>query len=244
MASSSNVAPEDSGEACSRGLNEALDSHDLVRLFRTGSLDVEGVLKMIAEAQPGDEILTVKEDGSSILHFFSILGCYEIVEKLWERGLRPTAVIKGKSCTLLHCAVRTYPLGTTNIKDLERAKILGLYLTCENPVPVNHINMFGWTALKMSVRLNLEKCVEVLLDHGADVHIAGGDGNYPLHDAVGNHSILKLILKADPQAINVQNKEDNTALLLALKRGDLASCQVLMEGGADTNIPNKEGNAG
>ena len=235
--------PEDSGEDCSRGLNEALDRVDLVRLFRTGSLGVEAVLKKIAEAKPGDDMLKVNEDGNSLLGCFSVLGSYEVVQKLWEKGLRPS-ISKGTGCTLIHGAVRTFPLGTTDTKDIERAKILRLYLTSENhekTVPVNAINGFGWTALKMAVRLDLEKCVEMLLDHGADVHLAGGDGNYPLHDAVGNHTILKMILKADPKAVNVQNKEGSTALLLALKRGDIASCQVLLEGEADTNISNKEG---
>ena len=238
---SENVAPEDSCEGYSKCMNEALDSIELVRLFRTGSLDVDGVLKRLEGAQPGDELLSAKE-GKSILCSFAVLGSYEICKRLWDKGIRPKS-IPDSGCTILHCAVRTYPLGSTNTRDQERAKLLRLFLAAEDlsAMPINSINMFGWTALKMAVRLNLEECAEVLLEHGADVHLAGKEGNYPLHDAVGNHSILKLVLKADPEAINVRNREGNTALMMALKRGDLASCQYLLEGKADTNIANNEG---
>lgn len=232
-------------ELITKRLNECLDKHDLVRQFRTGTLDVDGVLKRIAEEVEGGELLQVHECGGSLLHTFSLLGYYEIVEKLWERGLRPSK-LKDKKCTLLHCACRTYPPDGANTRDLARSKILRLFLTAGkeycNSLPIDQRNYCGWTALKSAVKLNLAKCVEVLLEHGADTRLTDEESYSPLHNAVGNHSIVKMLLNADPGIVDTQNADGNTALFLSLKKGDLESCMVLLDHNADTNIPNKEGN--
>lgn len=234
----------DDDKAITQKINQCLDSIDLVRLFRTGVLDVDGVLKKIAEA--GDEIIQMKA-GWSLLHPFSVLGCYEIVEKLWERGLRPS-IAKCAGSTVLHCAVRTYPPHGAATHDLERAKILTLYLSSGedfgNNLPMNALCNHGWTALKLAVRLNLVRCVEVLLKYGADTQITDPEGYSPLHNAVGNHDIVKMLLNADSANIDAPDSEGNTALLLSLKTGTtggMDSAMVLLERNANPNVPNKEG---
>lgn len=226
---------------CANRLSEYLDSNELVRLFRRGDLKVDDVLKRISEAPPDDELLQVNADGVSLLAHFSVLGAHEIVEKLLSKGVKP-AIISCTGCSLIQCTVKVI---SDNRRDTERAKILQLYLKYArdypNTLPIDNQDMRGWTALKLASRMNLEKCVEVLLEHGADTRLTDKEGYSPLHNAVGNHAIVKMLLNADSANIDAQDVEGNTALSLALKRGDLESTMVLLERKADPNIPNKEG---
>ena len=152
-------------------------------------MNVDDCIRRISEA--GDDIIQVQPNGSSLLHSFSMLGNYEIVLCLWNKGCRPSIVSPNK-CTLLHCTVRTYPPNDLDTRDAERAKILKFYFSSGrnwlNSMPVNHKNKLGWTALKLASRLNLEKCVEVLLENGADTRITDDEGYSPLHNGVANPS--------------------------------------------------------
>lgn len=224
-------------------VNEYLDKVELVRLFRKGDLDLVDVMKRISDASPEDELLQVQPNGGSLLHLFSILGVYEAVEGLLKKGLKPTMVTCRGGVSVLQCSLRVLA-GVGDNRDAERARILKLYLSlkdCGNSIPIDNQDQAGWTALKVAARLNLEKCVEVLLDHGADTGLVGLEGYTPLHNAVGNHSIVKMLLAADSGNVNAKNNEGDTALSLALKRGDMESTMILLEHGADPNIPNKEG---
>ena len=230
---------------CTNQLSEYLDRNELVRLFRRGELEVDDVLKRISEASPDDELFQTNKDGVSLLAHFSVLGNYEIVEKLLSRGLKP-AIIICTGGTLLQLTVRVI---SDNKRDTERAKILRLYLKIakdySDALSVdNQDTCAGWTALNMAAYMNLEKCVEVLLEHGANTRATVKKGHSPLHNAVGNHAIVKMLLNADSANIDGQDEEGNTALSLALKRGDLESTMVLLERKANPNIPNKEGGCG
>lgn len=226
-------------------VNEYLNSIEVIRLFRCGDLNLTDVLKRISEASLEDELLQAQPSGGSLLHMFSILGVYEVVEGLLKKGLKPTMVTCRGGVSILRCTLGVVGVGEN--RDAERARILKLYLSLKdyaNIIPINNQDEDGWTVLKMAVRLNLERCVEVLLDHGADVRLAGHKGYTPLHNAVGNHSIVKMLLAADSGNVNARNNEGDTTLSLALKRGDMESAMVLLEHGADPNIPNKEGEGG
>lgn len=227
-------------------VNEYLDKVELVRLFRRGDLDLKDVLKRISEASPEDELLQVQPNGGSLLHLFSILGEYEVVEGLLKKGLKPTMVSCRGGVTLLQC-FRVMTPGVGGNRDSERAKILKLYLSLKehsNSLPIDNQDAFGWSALKAAVRFNLEECVEVLLDHGANTRLVDTEGDSALHSAVGNPTIVKMLLTVDSGNINAQNKEGDTALSLAMKKGDLESTMRLLEHGADPNVQNKEGEGG
>ena len=232
----------ESCEGATKRLTDWLDSIEIVRLFRSGSLDVDGVLKRLSELEDDDPLLQVKPDGRSLLAQFSILGSYEIVEKLWQRGLRP-AENKTGSCTLIHCAVHVFPHDSPNKLDLDRSKILRLLFSAgedyANCLPVNQQNSWGWTPLKIAVRQKLEKCTEILLEQGADTLVTDEQGYSPLHNALGDHVIVKMLLRASSRNIDAQNSDGDTALSLGLKKGDLESCMVLLEHGANPNISNK-----
>ncbi len=218
-------------------MEEFLDLGNLVRLFRQEEA-MDTVLKLLTESDY--DVTKTRADGSSLLHNFSILGCYHIVKLLWERGARPT-ILKIDDSTILHSAVRRQDDAEA---DANRAQILTLFLTSgedlENSMPINHQNVRGWTALKLAARQELEKCVEVLLKFGADPDIPDSEQYMASHNSINHPDILKLLLSKSQQ-IDAQNQEGETALYVACEQGVCDSAMILLEQGADPTIPNKEG---
>lgn len=207
---------------------------EVIRLFKQGK--VIDALKLLLEK--GMDVTIPKEDGFSLLHNVSIIGSREAVEFLWEKGARPS-IVKVDDSTLLHSAVR----GQERTVDEERAKILEFFLSSaensSNLLGVNHRTNKGWTALKLAVKKDLERCVEVLLEHGADPDIPDLEGYYPLHNAVGSHDIMKLLL-TKVKNVDSQTAEGETALFLSARKGLVESCLMLLEHNANPNIANKE----
>ncbi len=228
------------GPGAGVGLEDFLDVGNLARLFRQGEA-VDTVLKLLTETDY--DVNQSKPDGSSLLHSFSILGCYDVVKVLWERGARPT-FLKIDDSTILHSAVRRQDDAES---DTNRSQILRLFLTCkenlENSMPMNHQNAKGWTAVKLAARQQLEKCVEVLLEHGANPDIADMELYTPLHNSVNNPDIVKL-LSSKSKNVDLQNKDGETALYLACEQGYTDSALILLEHGANPNIANVEGGLG
>lgn len=211
----------------------------LVREFRTGVITKDEVLKIIAES--GED---VDEDGCH-LHSFALLGEYDIVKALWDKGARPT-MGKGCNSTVLHTAVRTYPpVESVTPRDVDRAKMLRLFLSAKEShgsvMPIDYQNKCGWTALKLATKLQLEHCVDLLLEHGANPIVTDSEGYSPLHNSVGNPSIIKMLLNASSANIDALDTDGNTALILSLEKGAVESSLILLERGANPNIRNKEG---
>ncbi len=213
------------------------DLANLVRLFRNGEA-MDAIQKALSQSNPA-AVTQPQPDGSSLLHNFAMLGSYDIVKLLWENGARPS-ILKKDNSTVLHSTVRTQE----DSEDLERSKILSLFLTSEeyhgNSMPINYKCSKGWTAIKLAARTNLERCVEVLLERGADPDVPDEECYTPLHNAIGNPDIVKL-LATKSSNIDVQNKDGETPLLVACERGLVDSALSLLENKANPNIPNKEG---
>lgn len=219
------------------GLEDLLDVGNVVRLFRQGEV-IDTILKLLTESDY--DVAESRPDGTSLLHNFTILGCYDIVKLLWDRGARPT-ILKIDGSTILHSAVRRQDDPEA---DTKRSQILTLFLSSgenlENSMPLNHRNVKGWTALKLAARQQLEKCVEVLLEHGADPDIPDDEQYTALHNAINNPDILKLLLTKS-RNIDKQNQDGESALYLASEQGFTDSTLILLEHGADPNVCNKEG---
>ena len=224
-------------------LNQHLDKYPLVRDFRTGAVDKDGVFKFIAES--GESVREPLLDGYNYLHAFAVLGEYDIVKRLWDEGVRPTS--SPSTCTVLHCAVRTHPsIEKECPRDEDRAKMLKLFFTAKEThgeyLSIDEKTLCGRTALQMATLLLLENCVEVLLEHGASAKVPEGElYSSHLHNAVGSPAILKMVLNAYSGDIDLQDSEGRTALLLAIEAGKAESAQILLEREADPNIENKEG---
>ena len=93
----------------------------------------------------------------------------------------------------------------------------------------------------LSVCFNNFVAVNLLLDHGADVNIAGADGNSPLHGAVSNgfFDIAKRLVEKGSD-VNLQNKEGRTPLFLGVKNKHEQLIKLLIENEADVNIGYKK----
>lgn len=224
----------------SGGTGDRLDFANIVRLIKQGEA-VDSVLKIIADSDPA-KLIEVAADGNSLLHRFAMIGSYEIVRAIWMKGARPSILQQDQS-TILHSAVRTQD--ESRSEDEGRAQILQLFLSCEKhgselKAAVNLRNSRGWTALKLAARKNLERCVEVLLDNGADPDIPDEEQYSALHNSVGFPAIVKLLL-TKAKNINLQNGDGETPLYLAAERGLTESALTLLEYKADPNILNKEG---
>ena len=198
---------------------------------------MDAILKVISESEA--QITQPQADGSSLLHSFSMLGCYDIVKLLWDKGARPS-ILKKDNSTVLHSTVRTQD----DSEDEERSKILDLFLSSEedqgNSMPIDYKCSKGWTALKLAAHTNLEHCVEVLLERGADPDTPDDESYTPLHNAIGNPDIVKL-LATKSNNIDARNQEGETALYVACERGLVDSALTLLEYKASPNILNKEG---
>lgn len=213
-------------------VQETLETSSLMRLVREGQ--EKGTIDKLIQ-QYGPSVMNPKSDGTSLLNSFALLGSFDAVGYLLEKGAT-ASILQADGSTILHSVVRT----TEPSQDLHRSKLLSIILESGNEVPVNHRNSKGWTALKLASKKGLEQCVEVLLNHGADPNISDNEGYLPLHNAVGNTDVVKLLIEYTTN-INKQTHGGETPLYLAISQNSTRSSLILLEHGADPNIPNKEG---
>lgn len=220
-------------------VEELFEAGGLMRIIRQGQAS-ETVLRLMEEN--GRDIVQPRPDGSSLLHSFALLGRYDLVKLLWDRGALPS-IIKTDSSSLLHSTVRA----SDPEQDYARARILKLFLSeasgRSNALPVNLRNSKGWTALKLASRKHLERCVEVLIEYAADPDVQDEEHYLALHNAVGSKAVLKLLLTR-AENINGQTKEQESPLFLAVERGITDSALTLLEHRADPNSVNKDGEVG
>ena len=158
--------------------------------------------------------------------------------------------------------------GTALIPAAERGHVEIVYeLLTRTDVDVNHVNDLGWTALLEAIILSdgevrHQQIVQLLVDHGADINIADGNGITPLEHAQARgfkeiELILNRAMARDMQMItaagggdietvrqllaqgaNVKAQDENgmTALIAAAYRNDLAITDLLIQAGADVNV--------
>ena len=201
------------------------------------------VLKCITVEELQDVLLqynltvhATRQDGFSLLHSFALIGSYPMCKYLCSNGARPT-VFSIDNSTVFHSAVRA----KATSEDEERANILKLFLDeSDSEIDLNIKNSNGWTAIKLAARRSLEKCVEVLLSHGADPNIADNEKFTALHNAVVNVDILKLLLSKCSD-VNARNNKGETPLYSAVEKGNVESVNSLLEHNADPNITDNEG---
>ncbi|WP_148223867.1 ankyrin repeat domain-containing protein [Spirochaeta thermophila] len=96
----------------------------------------------------------------------------------------------------------------------------------------------GVPALCHAVRVRSLEVVNLLLAHGADVNAVSGDrGNTAIMDAAadGNREIVVRLLQEDPD-LDVQSKNGQTALILAIGQGALDIAELLVDRGADVTL--------
>ncbi len=100
----------------------------------------------------------------------------------------------------------------------------------------------GVPPLVLSVASLQKTTVQALLDHGANVNGADGDGNTALHRAAQNGSPeLVALLLAHKADVNAKDQSGNTPLHFAAQNGHVAAIQALVAAKADVNARNNNG---
>lgn len=107
----------------------------------------------------------------------------------------------------------------------------------------NSRNKHGVPLLCLAARGKHKSVAELLLEFGADIDLQGEDRGYSaLMDAVlaGSPELVNLFLDrgADP---DLQSKDGQTALVVAVGRNDVEVSRRLVEGGANPDIADKLG---
>ncbi|CAG6016249.1 unnamed protein product [Menidia menidia] len=108
-----------------------------------------------------------------------------------------------------------------------------------DPGSVNKCTRRNETPLLLAAFRGNVSCVEFLLSHGANVHIANTARETPLYAACEcpSEDVVSLLLRAGAQ-VNRACNQGGTALHEACRYGSVALCRMLLEAGADLRAPN------
>ena len=111
------------------------------------------------------------------------------------------------------------------------------------PAGIDEAQADGMTALHWAVQRNDLEMTNVLLNAGADYHIANRTGAKPLYLAAvnGNAAIIERLLEAGEDANAVVTGEGETVLMLAAYTGNPAAVEVLLDRGAHANAQQVRG---
>ena len=135
--------------------------------------------------------------------------------------------------------------GETCIHDAVRGDACKevLQTLIDNGANVNITNMDGETALLLACYERKVKLLDLLVSAGADPMIADDNGDTCLHHAVREHcSKEDLQVMINPTSdVNVLNKKNRTALMMACLNGNVDAANVLLTAGAETNIADEFG---
>lgn len=115
--------------------------------------------------------------------------------------------------------------------DYEVARLL------QSGVNPNVLNRWGMPVLNHAIYYGYTRIVDLLLSKGANPN--GNEKAIPLHTAViaNQPAIVQLLLKAHAN-INKQNKDGQTALMLAVEYNHPEIIALLLQAGADKELEN------
>jgi len=104
-------------------------------------------------------------------------------------------------------------------------------------------DQIGGTPLTWACGLGNAETVKLLLDKGADVTVVDVNGLTPLIWAagIGKPETVAVILAKKPDLNVKDGVTGDTALMRSVRSGKPESLKLLIEAGADVNLPNKQG---
>lgn len=141
-------------------------------LIATQARSVDAVAALLAA---GADVDRQDDDRANPFLVAGAEGLLEILRLVNDAGADPAITNRFGGVALIPAAERGHV-------DVVR------YLLTETIVNVNHVNRLGWTALLEAILLSdggprHQAIVRLLIDHGADVDLADGDGVRPLAHA-------------------------------------------------------------
>jgi len=149
--------------------------------------------------------------------------------------------ISGARTALLE---RGYPLSTESLAHCVsegKEELVGLYL--DSGCAPDSRNETGVPLLCLAARSRQCHVAKLLLERGADINLQSEDRGYSaLMDAVYvGAADLAATLVEDKARLDLVSRDGQTALIIAVGRGDLECSRLLIEAGADPEIKDKLG---
>jgi ankyrin repeat protein len=196
----------------------------------------DGIIDLLIRQKADVDMLNAQ--GQAPLHLASLYGSAEGIKSLLAGGAEINIRDTDGNTPLHIAALYRHP---ENLDEILKA----------NP-DIDAKNIEGCTPLHLAVRRpDNEKAIELLLQYGADVNIAGPAGRNALLESVGSYQKEYIaLLVSNGVDIDSQDNDGNTALhyqminvlknKLYLPRGK-AIVKILVEEGADPHIRNNEG---
>ena len=107
---------------------------------------------------------------------------------------------------------------------------------------VNMQNLQGYTALMKAAENDHFKCLDTLIEGGADVNIQNYSSCTAVICAAQSHHVkcLELLTQAGAD-VNVQDVDGCTPLRYAVEKSDYRSVQLCIKAGAEINLVNNKG---
>ena len=205
------------------------DSFPLMKAVKEGKVDeIKRLLKIEAFKK---NVNQQDEDGNTALLFAAEYGFEDILNLLIGTGADPNLPDFKKRTPLMTAAYR----GKANIVT----KLLEIDSLKKN---INAQDKDGDTALIFAAKRGYDNILDLLLQEGADPNLRNFKERTPLMEATkrGKANIVTKLLEIDSlkKNINAQDKDGDTALIFAAKRGSDDIMDLLLQAGADPNLSN------
>ena len=192
----------------------------------------------IQAAACGDDALGIKDASQTQLDEWAKAaaggGYRDLLRKLLDRGARVGVVVKGDLTAVMAAAFNG---------QLEALRMC--LAAPDGEAAVNVQNSLGETALAVAAASGSAAEAKLLLEHGADVHLANNKGNTPLIRAAMASGDTGLeateVLLAAGAKVDHQDKEGTTALHFACLCSNVEVVKLLLERGADPLLKNELG---
>lgn len=185
------------GARCTRYVPLALSAHNLLNQEQACATGTRKVVRTLLDA--GADIELALPNGDRPLHVALINENEELALLLLDRGADIYA-FASRNRSPLHIAA-DYNLPSAVLELLDRG------LTTQ----IDHIDESTWTPLCCCGHVDI---VEILLEHGANVHYADRDGWTPLHQAVHNgEGDVALALIAAGAKLDGRTRDDGQSVL-------------------------------
>lgn len=158
-------------------------------------------------------------------------------------GVRRLVLLAGTLAALLVICLAAQPGVSPIFRAVENRDKSLLDQTLKNPGAEINSAYFGRTPLHLAVVNSRHDLVNMLIESGADVSARDQYGNTPLHLAAFCHRRqMARVLLSKGASVNARNGQGSTPLHVAVfVKAPLDVTQVLIDGGADPDLPDNRG---
>ncbi|UJR36642.1 hypothetical protein I4U23_029360 [Adineta vaga] len=186
----------------------------------------------------GANQLHVDKDSLTALHCAATRGHTACIRMLVEQCGCPLEGEDVNGCTALFYAI--------TLNHPNACKLL-LELKADS----DHTDNRGRTPSHCAISKGNLVCLKYLLESHANIWIQNKRGDYPIHEVIQSlamnksgqqmnkpsriYDVIRYIFKLYPYKINIQSDERRTPLHLAASFGDIETCEVLIQCGANSN---------